>query len=167
MGSSLSALQRADLIVFIIRTEYGQITWQHELAGALQLDKPALVFVHSETNAIHQMINAGEIDLAGVRNPGLRQLLASLAEFQADANRRTVVFDEDFEAVFIESLAGMFEQLLMNREQLKVVARDRTRMAGLLDAAQWETAYQEQEIASLRAIVSSLRGGCAQGRAGR
>ena len=158
VGSSLTALERADLVVFILRAEYGQITWQHELTGALQFDKPALVFVHSETNSIHQMINAGNIDLDGIRNPGLRQLLASLAEFQTDANRRIFAFDDDFEAVFNEALAGMFEQLLINREQLKLVARDANRMAGLLDASQSRAASQQQEIASLRAIISSLQG---------
>lgn len=152
--SSMAAVKRADLIVFIVQEQYGHITWQHELAGAINQDIPILVFVHRDAYVFLRKVGMGTLAIGDVLDAEFQRLMTSLMELHNDTNRRIFEFDEDFGAVFNASIGGMFEQLFTDREELKDVTRRAATTARDLSNAQSLIATQGQRIASLEAELA-------------
>lgn len=117
--SSRAGISRADLAIFIINGQYGQITWQHELFLAIQRDIPFLMFLNDSTYLIYESIRDGHYSLEGVTNDGMKQLMGALVSHSRDNNRRLFAFKDDFERVFCDSVGGTFEQLLQDRQNVK------------------------------------------------
>ncbi|GAB3810414.1 hypothetical protein GCM10027605_48500 [Micromonospora zhanjiangensis] len=155
--NSISTVQQADLCVFVIVENYGEITWKTELHEALVSGKPFVVLCLDRTYQTYLTLIKDVDDLSAVTDKGKQNLVRVLQELETERQLTIVPFSYGlFEAALRRQLATLFAQslrLLGDRHRRTAVARMFTDPARLtlsdLDLTR-QTAIDELEDKTVR-----------------
>lgn len=155
--SSRTMIERADLVVFVVKESYGQITWQYEIVTAKEKDVPVLFLLHEEIFGAVRFLATQGITHTAVTDPQMSALVRAIANISADPHQRLISYnDENFERVIRDALGGIIDQLLVDRGELKRSLTKISLLSDSLDRARDRSERLEVEEASLSQRVTSL-----------
>lgn len=143
--NSAETVREADLCVFTIIANYGEITWETELEEALSEGKPFLVLCLSRT--WDEYLTLRTVDPGAINDVSKRNMVRVLQ--QLDSHRQLSVapftmgkygevFRHEAAKIFRRGLATLAERA--RREQLNILMRDRSRMT-------WHDVARAEEMA--------------------
>lgn len=110
VSNSARSVQSADLCVFVVYHDFGEITWQSEMRTVIDTGKPFLVLAHSETWGDYQAFRRITPDLSEMPETNRRRLFLALQE--AENKDLTIIpFDPDeFSDRLRQALGSLLKQ---------------------------------------------------------
>lgn len=121
VANSRATVQKADLCVFVVMEQYGDITWSVELETALSMGKPFLIFCLRETYRKYITLLRSITDQSAIADEGERRLVETLRALESDRQLTVVGFDHGyFKDELRRQMAALFSQSLTvmeNRNQ--------------------------------------------------
>jgi hypothetical protein len=111
--NSRATVRKADLCVFVVLEQYGEITWTVELDEALAAGKPFLLFCLRDTYQKYLTLNRSVASADAIWNTDDRRLVSMLRELEADKHLTIVPFEHGyFKDELRRQMAGLFSQTL-------------------------------------------------------
>jgi hypothetical protein len=116
--NSVSTVQHADLCVFVIVENYGEITWKTELHEAMISGKPFLVLCLDRTYQTYLALIKNVGDLSAVTDTGKQNLVKVIQELETDRQLTIVPFSYGlFDTELRRQLATLFALSLQRLEE--------------------------------------------------
>lgn len=139
--NSRATVRDADLCVFVIVEQWGDITWNHELDEALAGGKPFVVMALEKTWTRVMNLRHGVSDLTAVKSEGDRQLLELFRKISSDYQLTVVSFTY---MTFKERLRGLLSALMLEGLHLTEARNRREAFIALLHS---DTGLRPHQVA--------------------
>lgn len=111
-NNSQQSVRTADICVFVILRDYGEITWSTELVSALDSGVPFLILCFSQTYAEYRSLIKA-VPLNTINDENKRNLIEVMKEIESERQLTVVTFDlHDFSHILRRELSKLFEEAL-------------------------------------------------------
>lgn len=137
IDNSEATVDRADLCVFVIVVDYGEITWTTELRRALAQGKPFLILCLDRTYQKYLSLRAAVSDPSLLKDRNAARLIDLLRELEAERQLTVIQYTQEYFAPQLKfAMSDMFQFALtgIERRNRRRSALDRLTGDGPLSA---------------------------------
>lgn len=138
-GNSRASVAKADLCVFVILRDYGEITWTVELQDALNNGKPFVILCLQETYDAYRTLRGRVSDFSAITDEPTRLLIQTFEELEAE---RQLTLEPFQYSTFIEVLRGAVAQVFTQGLHKLQQSLQRAAVSAVLTGSRRLTAHE-------------------------
>jgi len=115
-SNSILTIENADILIFVINSNYGNITWKDELPKTIEEGKNFLIFCRRETYDLYLQVKSGKVTAS---NQETQNLLNQLEQLESGLQLTIVTYQDlsDFKQKLKSQLNGLYQNALTALQQ--------------------------------------------------